>query len=114
MLELSKETPKDILMKMGDDQEGQSTKIWSCFMSVSLKNMKCLTLTTCGVCNRLSSGALQMLFGPAHEAMDLVGVLGTFEHPGEFWEDGCTTKSKSLLTKHQLCARVAFEKYIYQ
>lgn len=55
-----------------------------------------------------------MLFGPAHEAMDLVGVLGTFEHPGEFWEDGCTTKSKSLLTKHQLCARVAFEKYIYQ
>lgn len=50
-----------------------------------------------------------MLFGPAHEAMDLDGVLGPLEPCGEFWEDGCTTKSKSLLTRHQLFAGVAFE-----
>lgn len=37
-----------------------------------------------------------MLFGPAHEFMDLDGVPGKLELSGEVWEDGCTTKSKSL------------------
>lgn len=42
-----------------------------------------------------------MLFGPAHEVIDLVGVPGKLELSGEFWEDGCTTKSKSLVTKQK-------------
>lgn len=52
-----------------------------------------------------------MLFGPAHEVMDLEGVLGTLEPSEEFWEDGCTTKSKSLLTSQRLFVTFAFEIY---
>lgn len=85
--------------------------LWMLMSEVALvmHQVRSLTFTTCGVCKRLSSGALLMLFGPAHEAMDLDGVLGPLEPCGEFWEDGCTTKSKSLLTRHQLFAGVAFE-----
>lgn len=43
---------------------------------------RCLTLTTCGVCSRLSSGALLMLFGGFQEVADLGGVSSGREPSG--------------------------------
>lgn len=67
----------------------------SCIVSINLKKFHTylLTFTTCGVCSRLSSGALLLLFGDTQE----LGNLGGLRRGRGVWQEGWTTKSISLI-----------------